>query len=347
MDFSRWTVKALSAELDSRGLPKGGKKEELVMRLEKDEKKKSRKRKEPERASAEEEVLASLVCPVCFSRMMPPFSQCANGHVLCNECKPNIVKQDNKCPTCRVSLHNSLSRNLIMEKLVGGLTVPCANGCGEAHLPYSSSREHELRTCRAAPIACPFLKIKTSSSASLGMEANCACDFKAASVEELREHMKTAHRAKVSSLRYQNVSKKDLKTASLWKPDLMSVGSGEQRFDFSVQVWRYPSGVLVIPTLLTPNVPMPTYKITAKPSDGSGLFIREGKVRGPREVSIGEDALARYLAFPATAFVETNDETVVGGKKWKLNLKFEFTEGEDDDEDQDEDDGDEDDDEDD
>ena len=110
MDFSRWTVKALSAELDSRGLPKGGKKEELVMRLEKDEKKKSRKRKEPERASAEEEVLASLECPVCFSRMMPPFSQCANGHVLCNECKPNIVKQDNKCPTCRVSLHNSFSQ---------------------------------------------------------------------------------------------------------------------------------------------------------------------------------------------------------------------------------------------
>ena len=119
-DFSRWTVAALGAELSARGLSKAGLRGELIERLGQDETEKSKKRKAP---TDNDELLTSLECPICMDRIMPPFEQCTNGHVICGVCKPSVLKSSNPlCPECRVSLL-SLSRNLLMEKVVSGLTA--------------------------------------------------------------------------------------------------------------------------------------------------------------------------------------------------------------------------------
>ena len=156
-DFSRWTVAALGAELSARGLSKAGLRGELIERLGQDETEKCKKRKAP---TDNGELLTSLECPICMDRIMPPFEQCTNGHVICGVCKPSVLKSGNPtCPECRVSLR-SLSRNLLMEKVVSGLTVACKNECGEMHLPYTLSREHERRTCPLAPLQCPHVDSK-------------------------------------------------------------------------------------------------------------------------------------------------------------------------------------------
>ena len=188
-NFSRWTAGALAEEIAARGLPKRGRKDELIERLEKDEKRKSKKRKIP----PHEELLSSLECPVCMDRMMLPIDQCSSGHIICNVCKPTLVQNGNRCPTCRVSL-SSLSRNLMMEILVGGLTVPCSNECGEMHLPYCESREHERRTCPLAPLKCPHVRI-----AWWGGTANLKrCDFQGSHADMvahcLEQHDMKRHR---------------------------------------------------------------------------------------------------------------------------------------------------------
>ena len=61
-----------------------------------------------------------------------------------------------------------------------------------------------------------------------------------------------------------------------------------------MEVWRLPTGVIVVPTLLTPNVPIPTYKLVA--TNDQETFSKEGKVRGPRDKPLAEAPAAEANA---------------------------------------------------
>ena len=59
------------------------------------------------------ELLDVLECPVC--KILPrttPIYQCENGHIYCNECKPNL----RTCAVCRVTLGDI--RSLICEQVI-------------------------------------------------------------------------------------------------------------------------------------------------------------------------------------------------------------------------------------
>jgi hypothetical protein len=43
------------------------------------------------------ELLSTFECPICMDHMFPPFLQCNNGHMLCNDC----LRKIKDCPICR------------------------------------------------------------------------------------------------------------------------------------------------------------------------------------------------------------------------------------------------------
>ena len=54
-----------------------------------------------------------LECPVCMETIKSvPVYQCANGHVICNDC----IEKMNNCPICRNE--SALRRNLKLENIV-------------------------------------------------------------------------------------------------------------------------------------------------------------------------------------------------------------------------------------
>lgn len=88
-------------------------------------------------------ILSLLECPVCLYTMKPPIFQCQNGHSICSECKPGLLK----CPTCRGALIDT--RNLLAEELAYKVIYPCKNtvrGCCEK-VSLEDMKKHE--------IACP------------------------------------------------------------------------------------------------------------------------------------------------------------------------------------------------
>ena len=68
-----------------------------------------------------------LECPVCLRvPRSSPIYQCARGHVVCSECRPNVTT----CPQCRDPLGNI--RSLISEKMLEKLPCVCKytdHGC--------------------------------------------------------------------------------------------------------------------------------------------------------------------------------------------------------------------------
>ncbi|XP_023714491.1 E3 ubiquitin-protein ligase SIAH1A, partial [Cryptotermes secundus] len=96
--------------------------------------------------------IASLFeCPVCLDYILPPISQCKNGHLICSNCRPKMTR----CPTCRARLGNI--RCLGMEKVASTVMFPCKHstyGCAVALL-HTEKREHE-ETCEFRPYSCPF-----------------------------------------------------------------------------------------------------------------------------------------------------------------------------------------------
>ncbi|PNF26647.1 E3 ubiquitin-protein ligase SIAH1 [Cryptotermes secundus] len=102
--------------------------------------------------TADSAYLASLFeCPVCFDYILPPISQCKNGHLICSNCRPKMTR----CPTCRARLGNI--RCLGMEKVASTVMFPCKHstyGCAVALL-HTEKRKHE-ETCEFRPYSCPF-----------------------------------------------------------------------------------------------------------------------------------------------------------------------------------------------
>ena len=62
-----------------------------------------------------------LECPVCLRvPRSSPIYQCARGHVVCSECRPNVTT----CPQCRDPLVGNI-RSLISEKMLEKLPCVC------------------------------------------------------------------------------------------------------------------------------------------------------------------------------------------------------------------------------
>merc|ERR1712196_661924 len=115
------TVPELRARLKELGLPSSGNKPELEKRLAEQEPYAS-----PNCAGAAASVVsgssqkrnrqqlydstldAELVeCPVCLETFSSSIFQCAEGHMICEACKPKV---EGKCPTCRAPLGNNRNR---------------------------------------------------------------------------------------------------------------------------------------------------------------------------------------------------------------------------------------------
>lgn len=97
-----------------------------------------------------EELKDLLECPVCLRvpRASPIF-QCARGHVVCCDCRPNV----STCPQCRDPLGNI--RSLVSEKMLEKLPCVCKfgdNGC-QVELLRSQLPQHE-RSCTYRLINC-------------------------------------------------------------------------------------------------------------------------------------------------------------------------------------------------
>jgi len=97
-----------------------------------------------------EELKDLLECPVCIRvpRASPIF-QCARGHVVCSDCRPNV----STCPQCRDPMGNI--RSLVSEKMLEKLPCVCKfsdNGC-QVELLRSQLPQHE-RNCTYRLINC-------------------------------------------------------------------------------------------------------------------------------------------------------------------------------------------------
>ena len=93
-----------------------------------------------------QEVFKSLECPVCFNYMVPPITQCSNGHNICHTCKLRLQH----CPTCRGDFVDV--RNKLLERLYESFVHPCryqGSGCARI-LALRTQEEHEKK-CRYGP----------------------------------------------------------------------------------------------------------------------------------------------------------------------------------------------------
>merc|ERR1719352_88393 len=97
-----------------------------------------------------EELKDLLECPVCLR--VPrgsPIYQCARGHVVCSDCRPNV----STCPQCRDPLGNI--RSLVSEKMLEKLPAVCKfadNGC-QVEMLRSQLGEHE-QSCAFRLVNC-------------------------------------------------------------------------------------------------------------------------------------------------------------------------------------------------
>merc|ERR1719282_1642845 len=102
-----------------------------------------------------EDIKDLLECPVCLRvPRSSPIYQCARGHVVCSECRPNVTT----CPQCRDPLGNI--RSLISEKMLEKLPSVCKytdQGCQEEHT-QKTILEHEekcqFRLVNCVDLAC-------------------------------------------------------------------------------------------------------------------------------------------------------------------------------------------------
>lgn len=97
-----------------------------------------------------EELKDVLECPVCLRvPRAPPIFQCARGHVVCGECRPNVTT----CPQCRDVMGNI--RSLVSEKMLEKIPTSCKfndHGC-QVELMRSHLSEHE-KNCGYREINC-------------------------------------------------------------------------------------------------------------------------------------------------------------------------------------------------
>jgi hypothetical protein len=209
-----------------------------------------------------------------------------------------------------------------MEKVVSGLTVACKNECGEMHLPYTHSREHERRTCPLAPLQCPHVDSKITP-----------CDFRGdhtAMVAHCKERHNDNKISKLfssdESLRFGPwLNSKDME-------DLLADRSDEVRYEWSmcvqlafldnvciyVNFFFTRKGVALVPTYIAPDEQALAYEFEAQLESGRTLTAR-GKARGPRDPPLTSQHMEGFTAFPLTAFQQS---PLNEGRRLSLRLCF-------------------------
>ena len=127
----------------------------------------------------EQSLLSQLECPVCKEYMTPPITSCANGHNICNICKPKVPH----CPTCRQQFLDT--RNVALEDLARQVMYPCkyrSDGCTEV---FASDEiiDHQDR-CWYCPQSCPVPDLNTQKCSWTGK------------YDQIENHLKEQHRDK-------------------------------------------------------------------------------------------------------------------------------------------------------
>jgi E3 ubiquitin-protein ligase SIAH1 len=124
----------------------------------------------------EDELMESLTCIVCMAAMQDSIFQCAEGHMVCESCKPRL---HNRCPTCRVPMGNI--RNRALERLAALMQLPCKycdNGCKES-MAIGTRKTHQ-ESCEFRPFHCPL---------------SASCNFTGGRLQ-LMEHLRQGHNVK-------------------------------------------------------------------------------------------------------------------------------------------------------
>jgi len=153
-----------------------------------------------------------LECPVCLRvPRSTPIYQCARGHIVCSECRPNVTT----CPQCRDPLGNI--RSLISEKMLEKLPCVCKytdQGCQEEHTRESIS-EHEEK-CQFRLVNCVDL----------------ACQQRV-SVSKLLTHLENDHETedfvRVEGGEYSShfiVNEEDFRKSIMWISDQLHFNDG-------------------------------------------------------------------------------------------------------------------------
>ena len=124
-----------------------------------------------------QDLLKALECPVCFQLMVPPITQCKNGHNICHTCKPKLMN----CPTCRGEFTDV--RNKFTEQFSHSIEHPCkykGSGCTK-QIRLLSKKRHEKK-CPYRPNKCPFFILDSIK-----------CQWEGASTE-LEQHIRNEHK---------------------------------------------------------------------------------------------------------------------------------------------------------
>jgi len=111
--------------------------------------------------------------------MRPPITSCANGHNICDVCKPKVPH----CPTCRQQFLDT--RNVALEDLARQEMYPCkyrSYGCAEV-FANDVIIDHQDR-CWYCPQSCPVPGLKTQKCSWTG------------NYDQIENHLKEEHHDK-------------------------------------------------------------------------------------------------------------------------------------------------------
>lgn len=151
------------------GLEDVGKKADLAQRLILHGHSQGKRKREEE---LETSVRSKLDCPVCFELMLPPISQCREGHAVCGSCCKRLLRSAGpKCPTCRCVLASPVARALQLELVAATVQLTCKwQGCGHV-CPYSDFAHH-INTCVCRHVNCPVSGATCWSGAGSDLRAH-------------------------------------------------------------------------------------------------------------------------------------------------------------------------------
>lgn len=99
-----------------------------------------------------------LECPMCLSWITKPLMQCQSGHLICSTCEP---KMNDKCPQCRISLVDNLSRNIFLEQVAHDVSLECPHDSCKAMVKHSDMQNHFDTECEGTKIKCGYCNDST------------------------------------------------------------------------------------------------------------------------------------------------------------------------------------------
>ena len=102
-------------------------------------------------------VADAFECLICAQFMIDKIFCCVNGHSICATCYELLRIEPGTCPSCKVKYDYGATRNLAMERLIAGCSLPCKHNCGFMAKP-ADLNTHQA-TCILRPVLCPFGEI--------------------------------------------------------------------------------------------------------------------------------------------------------------------------------------------